>query len=66
MGCYRSNQTSTEVCHNGFGRKVAIAYGVEHGGMGAKKSTPTHPDGCEHSDGVAIYPTMGDKAWYKT
>ena len=66
MGTDGSNQTSAEVRHDGFGCKVAITYGVEHGSMGAKESTPTHTYGCKHSDGVAIYPTMGDKAWYKT
>ena len=50
------------MCHDGFGRKVAIAYGIEHGGMSAKESTPTHTDSCKYRDSIAINPTMSDKA----
>ena len=66
MGSYSSNKSTTEMGKDSFRGKVAIAYGIEHGGMSAKESTPTHTDGCEYGDGVAIYPTMSDKAWYKT
>ena len=63
MGSYSSNKSTTEMGKDSFRGKVAIAYGIEHGGMSAKESTPTHTDGCEYGDGVAIYPTMSDKAW---
>lgn len=45
-----------------FRGKVAIAYGIEHGCMSAKESTPTHTDSCKYRDSIAINPTMSDKS----
>lgn len=46
-----------------FRGKVAIAYGIEHGGMSAKESTPAHTNSCKYRDSIAINPTVSNKAW---
>ena len=59
-------ESATEVCHDGFGREVAIADRVEHGGVRAEKSTPTHTDGGEYGDGVAVNPAVAHESRYQT
>ena len=59
-------ESAAEVCHDGFGREVAIADRVEHGGVRAEKSTPTHTDGGEYGDGVAVNPAVADESRYQT
>lgn len=48
--------------HDGFGRKLAVAERVEHGGVRAEVAAPAHADGGEHGYGVAVYPSGVHKA----
>jgi hypothetical protein len=42
-----------------FGGELAVAKGVEHGGVGAEESAPTHANGGEYGYGVAVDPAVG-------
>ena len=51
--------------HDGFGRKLAVAERVEHGGVRAEVSAPAHADGGEHGYGVAVNPSGAHEAGNK-
>ena len=46
-------QAADGVGNDGAGSKVAIAEGIEHGGVGAQQAAPAHPHGGKHRDLVA-------------
>ena len=66
MGDEGGAEAANGVGDNGLGGQFAIAEGVEHGGVGAEESAPTHANGREDGDGIAIDPALpdevGDKA----
>ena len=46
--------------------ELAIVHRVEHRGVGAQEAAPTHADGGEHGDGVAIDPALLDELGNQT
>ena len=60
MGDEGGDEAADGVRKDGFRGEFTVAERVEHGGVGAQKAAPTHADGGENGDGVAVDPTVGN------
>lgn len=65
MGHDGRHEAADGVGEDCLGCELTVAYGVEHGGVGAQIAAPAHADGREDCDGVAVDPALLDEVGHE-